>query len=651
MKIYRMRATFGPLENEALELADGLNIVTANNESGKSTWCAFIRAMLYGVDSSAREKAGAPKPDKIKYAPWSGSAMEGSMDIQWNGRDITLTRRTKTASAPMREFSAVYTGTSEPVPGLDGRAAGETITGVPRAVFERSAFISQSGMAVSRSPELSDRIAAIVSTGDEETSYADADDRLRAWARKRRYNKRGRLPELENEMRQKRAALDSLQSAAADKQALARELAVTEKERAALFTQVSESRRLQRKNALAQLNRAKQELRELESAAESARALESEKRVAVDQSIFSGAEPDSIAESAMADAAEARRCDALSDRILSPLIWVIPAVLTVIAAVLGIVVSPWVFIPAAVLAVISILNLVRAAKFKSNAIDCELKRAGILSRYGADTEDDIEVMLSDYEDAYAQWQSAKEASRKASILLDNARAKQSDSDAMLLSALDFSGGNSEAARLSRTLNATDERLRLLREAAARADGVLKTMGDEAQLRSELKALEDEYALVSQELEALELAISVLGDANTEIQTRFSPRLGKLASQYMQRLTGGRYKELLMDRDMRAQARLASDAVAHDSGFLSEGAENQLYLALRLAIVRLALPDEERCPIVLDDALVSFDAERLGLALELLRELSDQRQIILFTCHLREAEYFAGDDSVSKTMLV
>ena len=72
-----MTASFGTLQNDTLELGDGLNIVFAPNESGKSTWCGFIRAMLYGVDSAAREKGGV-KPDKVRFAPWSGMPMGSS---------------------------------------------------------------------------------------------------------------------------------------------------------------------------------------------------------------------------------------------------------------------------------------------------------------------------------------------------------------------------------------------------------------------------------------------------------------------------------------------------------------------------------------------------------------------------------------------
>lgn len=57
MVIRNMTASFGKLQGDRLELQPGLNLIEAPNESGKSTWCAFLHAMLYGVDSTARERA------------------------------------------------------------------------------------------------------------------------------------------------------------------------------------------------------------------------------------------------------------------------------------------------------------------------------------------------------------------------------------------------------------------------------------------------------------------------------------------------------------------------------------------------------------------------------------------------------------------
>ena len=94
MKIYSMTATFGKLNHATLTLQPGLNILEGPNEWGKSTWCAFLCAMLYGIDT--RERSTADRLSvKEHYAPWSGAPMAGRIDLHWNGRDITIERTTR----------------------------------------------------------------------------------------------------------------------------------------------------------------------------------------------------------------------------------------------------------------------------------------------------------------------------------------------------------------------------------------------------------------------------------------------------------------------------------------------------------------------------------------------------------------------------
>ena len=138
MKILKLSASFGNLQNAELTLEDGLNIVTAPNESGKSTWAAFLTAMLYGMDSSARATKTS-LPAKAKYKPWSGAPMQGKMELEWQGRRITIERSTK-GRVPMGEFRAYETESGLPVAGMTGENCGELLLGVGQSVLERSAF-------------------------------------------------------------------------------------------------------------------------------------------------------------------------------------------------------------------------------------------------------------------------------------------------------------------------------------------------------------------------------------------------------------------------------------------------------------------------------------------------------------------------------
>ena len=89
--------------------------------------------------------------------------------------------------------------------------------------------------------------------------------------------------------------------------------------------------------------------------------------------------------------------------------------------------------------------------------------------------------------------------------------------------------------------------------------------------------------------------------------------------------------MLINRDFTARTRTKDDVVARDSEYLSAGTLDLMYLAVRLAVCELALPDGEPCPLILDDALVNLDEERFAQAMELLKRIARDRQVILFTC--------------------
>ena len=205
MLIRRMTATFGKLREQTLELQDGLNILQAPNETGKSTWCAFLLSMLYGVNTKERGALA----DKNRYAPWSGGAMSGRLDCRVGDDALSLYRATRRPSAPMGEFQALYAGTAEPVPGLTGANCGEVLLGVSREVYARSAFIRQGGVAVTQDPGLERRVAALITSGEEDTSYTEASEALKKQLNRRRHNKTGQLPALEAELRETEAQLSS----------------------------------------------------------------------------------------------------------------------------------------------------------------------------------------------------------------------------------------------------------------------------------------------------------------------------------------------------------------------------------------------------------------------------------------------------------
>ena len=120
-----------------------------------------------------------------------------------------------------------------------------------------------------------------------------------------------------------------------------------------------------------------------------------------------------------------------------------------------------------------------------------------------------------------------------------------------------------------------------------------------------------------------------------MQSRFAPLISQEAGRILKGLTGGRYTGIYFDRDLRFSVQPASDLEPRALEYLSEGTKNQVYLAVRLAICRLALPGEDPCPLILDDVLLTFDDTRARRAMEMLLALSGERQILMFTCSGRE----------------
>ena len=210
MRIESMTATFGKLEGQTLTLKPGLNVIHAPNEWGKSTWCAFLLTMLYGMDTRAKTTKTSLS-DKEHYAPWSGSPMSGRIDLNWNGRDITIERSTK-RRVPLGEFRAYETASGLPVEELNAANCGAMLLGVEQTVYRRAGFIRFSDLPVTQDEALRRRLNALVTTGDESGAADRLAAQLKDLRNKCRYNKSGLLPQAEAQLEQLEQKLTELES-------------------------------------------------------------------------------------------------------------------------------------------------------------------------------------------------------------------------------------------------------------------------------------------------------------------------------------------------------------------------------------------------------------------------------------------------------
>lgn len=634
MIIRHMQGTFGTLDGEQLRLDTGLNIIYAPNESGKSTWCAFLRAMLYGIDTSQRARAGFV-PDKQKYAPWSGKPMAGELELEQGGKCITIRRWTEAPNAPLRGFSAVYTGTDISVPGLTAADAGEQLTGVSAEVFARTAFIGQGGLVVTGTPELEKRISAIVTSGEEASSYTEADAQLRAWLRRRRSGQHGALPELEGRITTVEEQLHRLERNAQEQAACAAEIAQTDAELQTVTEQMNAARQRQRRAALSSMGEEKSNLRTLEQTLEQARRDAAARRTALEQTHFGVQTPDEAGETAERDAQRAESLAGTAEHGGKPYFWIAALVLAALCAALGYLVAQPLYYAAIALAVLTVVLLVVARSGKKRAQEASAALGKLLRSYGAQDADGIYYQAEVHRAAYRACAAAMQAEQKAAAALEDAREHQCETHERLLQSLDFESGTGEAAALYQRKCALESVRTRLRTQQAQLTGAALAIGDPMALKSEHAQLLEQRDALERQYAAIALAIETLGRADAELQSCFSPQLAQKAADYMDYLTDGRYDELVLARDLSAKARSADDPTPRDTAYLSAGTADLLYLSVRLALCELTCPADDPCPLVLDDTLVNFDDARAKRAMALFHEIAQHRQVILFTCHERD----------------
>ena len=646
MKIQKMTAWFGRLGGDELTLSDGLNVLYAPNEGGKSTWCAFLRVMLFGLSTSQAARSGQP-PDRVRYRPWSGAPMGGRIELLSGALGpVTLQRRTARDNRPMQEFSARVTGTDLPVRGLDGATAGQTLTGVTAEVFRRTAFIGQAGLAVTEDPELERRIGTIVSSGEEEVSFQEARARLNAWLRHRRRGSAGAIPETEEEIRLTRERLDSLRALETEAAAADAEGEKLRRMQEETRERMLQARAAQRKASLASLAAAREAV---QTAGEHCRAAgEEQNRVmaALERTPFGTRGPKWAESRLRGDTARLEELAAQAAQRGSAA-WVLAPICLALLLVLSLLL-PGGALPAVTAAALAAMSLalgwdvLRRSRARARAAE---ERERLLRGYGAQSPGELPALASSYRALWAEKERAEEEVTRAAAELDRCRHAQREAEAAAMRALDFTDGDSPAALAGRELEALKARENALRERRSLAGGRAAALGDPAVLESALEALETRRDELLGQERALRLALETLTEADDEMQLRLSPLLAEATASYFSRLTDGRYDEVTLARDLTARARPAGGEPDQPASFLSAGTRDQLYLALRLALCDLVLPAEDPCPLILDDALVTFDGDRLASALRLLRELAANRQILLFTCHTREAAFFAGDGEV------
>ena len=607
-----MTATFGKLENETLELSGGLNVLSAHNEWGKSTWCAFLTAMLYGIDTRERTR-GDILADKEKYLPWSGSPMAGTMRILHRGRDITIQRRTR-GRTPMGDFLAFETQTGLAVRELTAENCGQILLGVEKSVFLRSGFLRFTDLPVKSDETLRRRLNALVTTGDETGDADRLAAKLRELKNRCRHNQTGLIPECQAQIRSAQEQLWEVQNLMKQESQLESELQSLQSE----LQQLENHRRHLDWRLLADARADARTAVMLETALLE-KYTDNPDRSDVEAKIRQGEQLMKEVEVSMAEPPTA------SVGVL------LMAFLSAVLVIAGLLMQDrglmW-----------PCFGLAAAALLTSSLLVGKQKRKQLWFRIEQTRRQGKKEELVSF---VSSWRSQLRVLDELDRARDNVTRTQNHLKS-LESLVRTTGRPTEEDGLTLgreetvyTITDLGRRIDRNREQLAQLRGRMALLPDEEQLQRQLTQSRRRLVELERTNRAIGCAQEALDSALQELQRRFAPDITRRAGHFLDRLTGGVYNRISIGEDLSVLAARDRETTLRTAAWRSEGTGDQMYLALRLAVWEVLSPDS---PLILDDALVRFDQTRMERALDLLTELGEKRQILLFSCHDREKEY-------------
>ena len=684
--------SFGKLHTFSLALGEGVNLLSAPNESGKSTLANFLRFVFYGfADGRKKELA---ENDKKLYTPWDTPRAEGSVVVK-KGDVRYRVFRSSVGTKETVEVTAVATGRQA----FEGEVPGEALFGVSEEVFSRTLFFRQLTLPQGKEKDgvLAEQLQNLAVSAEEQVCSRDALEKLN----KAKTELKGRagagwIPRLEQEsarlereLAEAKREREEWETLSSERQTLREKL---EQNHTFCLRTEEEQKNLERwdaKQKCEQIERIRTEAERAREAYEAASAQARGDRTSLTGLLTKATALDAArlrAESAEEDLRRAEReANVVSPRregsrgpgsLVFPGLPVIGLLLVIAGVILAVMQLLLVGVPllAAGATAVAVGFLLRrkqariAAEERAKEQEAE-RQAEVLRirvndlRVTAEREReslqalehtlaagyeeiglpmprtfDGQLLTSQLQEALsaceerdkrkAAYESAETAAKIASEGVDPAALEESASGAQ---EPPRSRGEveRELAFLRQQQKLLGEKEGALRDRIAAIEG---RSADPALLAGKLEATNRKLAECRRRYEVYEAARAGIEEASDRLKSMAAPRLGQIAGRYFSAATGGKYEGI--ETDTRLAMRVQENGIGRESEFLSAGTRDCAALSLRLALIGL-LFDGAGMPIVLDDAFGRLDDTRLKDTMRVLGEAAKQHQLLLLCCTDRE----------------
>ncbi|WP_374723696.1 ATP-binding protein [Calidifontibacillus erzurumensis] len=192
-------------------------------------------------------------------------------------------------------------------------------------------------------------------------------------------------------------------------------------------------------------------------------------------------------------------------------------------------------------------------------------------------------------------------------------------------------------------------LELKRIHSRRAEVVLEIKNlEEGTAHSELvhrfEALKDEFQKNAKQWAVYKVAKDLIERTKSYYRKVRLPQVIETAQNYFSFLTFETYPIIYAPTEQNGFVVERNDGIRFMPQELSQATTEQLYLSLRLSLAH-RFDTERALPLLIDDSFVNFDIERAKRAIQLIRNISEERQILFFTCHQHLVDLFNQEEMI------
>ena len=175
--------------------------------------------------------------------------------------------------------------------------------------------------------------------------------------------------------------------------------------------------------------------------------------------------------------------------------------------------------------------------------------------------------------------------------------------------------------------------------------VLEEGGIYSELLHKYKQLQHEFTDDAKEWAKFAIAKDLLSRTLDRYKDERMPRMLSTAENFLSILTDGSYVKIIPQVLGSGFLIERKDHVLFEANELSQATAEQVYVSIRLALAASHY-DRYPFPIIIDDSFVNFDHNRTARIIKLLREMCNNNQILIFTCHHHLLDYFTENEIVN-----